>query len=358
MARKTVGGRRTFVDTLRSFEEGPSPATACWTTCGRPRWTAPPSTPTSTSVPTCTRGTSIYRDDQIEVMAVCWQPGQRTVIHTHNGQLGMDERRAGCPGRHQLQVAGLQRGGQPERGGPRLPGRRHRAGPGPPGDPGVLTRRRPSTPWTRCRRSTRWWWRGRSPWSPLHVYSRPIDSCVAFDLEKRTCYRPAALVLQPVRRGRPGRGRPGAPSLARRPDPSPRSRVLSIRSGGFDSPRALPASSPCSFPPHGRDPGRRRRRPRREDPRRPAGPPRVPGRRAESGEQGLEAPGARASTSSCSTSACPGSAASRPARASASATAPRCPSSCSPPSATPPRCGGATRRGPTTSCKARGHPAP
>ena len=30
----------------------------------------------------------IYRDEQLEVMAVCWQPGQRTVIHTHNGQLG------------------------------------------------------------------------------------------------------------------------------------------------------------------------------------------------------------------------------------------------------------------------------
>jgi cysteine dioxygenase len=23
----------------------------------------------------------------------------------------------------------------------------------------------------------------------LHVYSRPIESCVAFDLEKRVCYR-------------------------------------------------------------------------------------------------------------------------------------------------------------------------
>src|SRR5260221_1299178 len=30
----------------------------------------------------------IYRDDLIEAMAVCWSPGQRTVIHTHNGQLG------------------------------------------------------------------------------------------------------------------------------------------------------------------------------------------------------------------------------------------------------------------------------
>src|SRR4029453_8566097 len=30
----------------------------------------------------------IYRDDTFEDMAVCWSPGQRTVIHTHNGQLG------------------------------------------------------------------------------------------------------------------------------------------------------------------------------------------------------------------------------------------------------------------------------
>src|SRR5262249_57414377 len=30
----------------------------------------------------------IFRDEAIELMAVCWKPGQRTVIHTHNGQLG------------------------------------------------------------------------------------------------------------------------------------------------------------------------------------------------------------------------------------------------------------------------------
>src|SRR5436190_20968985 len=30
----------------------------------------------------------IYRDDALELMAVCWMPGHRTVIHTHNGQLG------------------------------------------------------------------------------------------------------------------------------------------------------------------------------------------------------------------------------------------------------------------------------
>src|SRR5262245_8293410 len=30
----------------------------------------------------------IYRDEMIEVMALCWSKGQRTPIHTHNGQLG------------------------------------------------------------------------------------------------------------------------------------------------------------------------------------------------------------------------------------------------------------------------------
>ena len=30
---------------------------------------------------------------------------------------------------------------------------------------------------------------GKEPVISVHLYSRPIESCVAFDLEKRTCYR-------------------------------------------------------------------------------------------------------------------------------------------------------------------------
>src|SRR5439155_189952 len=30
----------------------------------------------------------IYRDELFEVMTICWSPGQKTAIHTHNGQLG------------------------------------------------------------------------------------------------------------------------------------------------------------------------------------------------------------------------------------------------------------------------------
>src|SRR5690242_5417010 len=30
----------------------------------------------------------IYKDKLFEVMAICWSPGQKTAVHTHNGQLG------------------------------------------------------------------------------------------------------------------------------------------------------------------------------------------------------------------------------------------------------------------------------
>ena len=30
---------------------------------------------------------------------------------------------------------------------------------------------------------------GKEPAISLHIYSRPIDSCVTFDLERRFCYR-------------------------------------------------------------------------------------------------------------------------------------------------------------------------
>ena len=32
----------------------------------------------------------VYRDDFFEVLALCWRPGQRTPIHSHNGQLGWE----------------------------------------------------------------------------------------------------------------------------------------------------------------------------------------------------------------------------------------------------------------------------
>src|SRR5438046_8608781 len=30
----------------------------------------------------------IYRDPLFEVMVICWKAGQKTAVHTHNGQLG------------------------------------------------------------------------------------------------------------------------------------------------------------------------------------------------------------------------------------------------------------------------------
>ena len=47
---------------------------------------------------------------------------------------------------------------------------------------------------------------GGEPVISLHIYSRPIDSCVAFDLEERRCYRRELSYYSQVRRRRGPRG--------------------------------------------------------------------------------------------------------------------------------------------------------
>src|SRR4029450_2078480 len=130
----------------------------------------------------------VYRDDQLELMAVCWQPGQRTVIHTHNGQLGwmsveqgavavVNYKWLGCNAADNQNVSGIDC----LAGATELDLDRREVQECFPGGPintvdkgqtihqgGVEARERVVA---------------------LHLYSRPIDSCVAFDLEKRTCYR-------------------------------------------------------------------------------------------------------------------------------------------------------------------------
>jgi len=130
----------------------------------------------------------VYRDDQLELMAVCWQPGQRTVIHTHNGQLGwmgveqgalavVNYKWLGCNAADNQNVAGLDcLGGATELDLDRL--EVQECFPGGP----VNTVDKVQTIHQVVVQ-------GREPVVSLHVYSRPIDSCIAFDLEKRTCYR-------------------------------------------------------------------------------------------------------------------------------------------------------------------------
>ena len=130
----------------------------------------------------------VYRDDQLELMAVCWQPGQRTVIHTHNGQLGwmgveqgalavVNYKWMGCNAAENQNVAGLDCLG----GATELDIDRREVQECFPGGP-VNTVDKVQTIHQVVVQ-------GREPVVSLHVYSRPIDSCIAFDLDQRICYR-------------------------------------------------------------------------------------------------------------------------------------------------------------------------
>jgi Cysteine dioxygenase type I len=130
----------------------------------------------------------IFRDDEIELMAVCWKPGQRTVIHTHNGQLGwmavqqghlavINYKYLGCNAADNQNVAGLDC----LAGATELDIDRREVQECYPGGP-VNTVDKVQTIHQVVVQ-------GSEPAISLHIYSRPIDSCVAFDLQKRCCYR-------------------------------------------------------------------------------------------------------------------------------------------------------------------------
>ena len=130
----------------------------------------------------------VYRDEQIELMAVCWQPGQRTVIHTHNGQLGwmsveqgalavINYKWTGCNAAENQNVAGLDC----LAGATELDLERREIQECYPGG-AINTVDKEQTIHQVVVE-------GREPVVSLHLYSRPIDSCVAFDLQKRMCYR-------------------------------------------------------------------------------------------------------------------------------------------------------------------------
>jgi len=130
----------------------------------------------------------IFRDEAIELMAVCWKPGQRTVIHTHNGQLGwmavqqghlavVNYKYLGCNAADNQNVAGLDC----LAGATELDIDRREVQECYPG--GAVNT--VDTVQTIDQVVVQ----GREPVVSLHIYSRPIDSCVAFDLEQRRCYR-------------------------------------------------------------------------------------------------------------------------------------------------------------------------
>src|SRR5262245_11213813 len=132
----------------------------------------------------------IYRDDLFEVIMLCWQPGQGTPVHTHNGQLGwmvMDRGALevqnyswlGCNKPENQNVVGIDcLGGATEiHVKPTELSTCHPGG-------GVATVDKIQTihsigsPHENKERA-------RS----IHIYSLPFDSCISFDLSRGSCAR-------------------------------------------------------------------------------------------------------------------------------------------------------------------------
>ena len=132
----------------------------------------------------------IFRNDMIEVMLICWPIGAVTPLHTHNGQLGWmtmiegkllveNYRKISCNRPENEQVVGMDcLAGATAIEMERLDN--ELAIPG-----GPLNTVDKTQTIHRIRNLAEWNERAVS----MHVYSRPIDSCVVFDMEGQRCYR-------------------------------------------------------------------------------------------------------------------------------------------------------------------------
>ncbi|HWX25344.1 MAG TPA: cysteine dioxygenase family protein [Vicinamibacteria bacterium] len=177
-----------FVDTLRGFESAPITRDRVLFYLNETRIDRPSLDPYVHFQKDLYTRNLIYSDEFVEVMAVCWSPGQRTVIHTHNGQLGwmsvetgalavINYKWLGCNAADNQNVAGLDC----LAGATELDLDRREVQECYPDGP-INTVDKVQTIHQVVLQ-------GREPAISLHVYSRPIESCVAFDLENKRCYR-------------------------------------------------------------------------------------------------------------------------------------------------------------------------
>ena len=132
----------------------------------------------------------IFRNDMIEVMLICWPIGAITPLHTHNGQLGWmtmlegkllveNYRKVRCNTPENEQVVGMDCiAGATEIEMEHL--NDEYAVPG-----GPLNTVDKTQTIHRIINKSEWNERAVS----MHVYSRPIDSCVVFDVTAQRCFR-------------------------------------------------------------------------------------------------------------------------------------------------------------------------
>jgi cysteine dioxygenase len=132
----------------------------------------------------------IFRNDMIEVMLICWPIGATTPLHTHNGQLGWmtmlegklvveNFHKVACDRPENQQVVGIDC----------LAGASHiemeHVNTEVAVPSGPLNTVDKTQTIHRIINMAEWNERAVS----MHVYSRPIDSCVVFDIENQRCFR-------------------------------------------------------------------------------------------------------------------------------------------------------------------------
>lgn len=132
----------------------------------------------------------IFRNDMIELMLICWPAGAVTPLHTHNGQLGWmtmiegklvveNYRKVHCNKPENEQVVGLDC----LAGATQIEMQQLNTELAVPGGP--LNTVDKTQTIHRIINRKEW----DEPAVSMHVYSRPIDSCVVFDLENQRCFR-------------------------------------------------------------------------------------------------------------------------------------------------------------------------
>jgi cysteine dioxygenase len=132
----------------------------------------------------------IFRNEMIEVMLICWPIGAITPLHTHNGQLGWmtmlegklvveNYRKVNCNRPENQQVVGMDC----LAGASAIEMEHLENEMAVPGGP--LNTVDKTQTIHRIQNLAEWNERAMS----MHVYSRPIDSCVVFDMDGQRCFR-------------------------------------------------------------------------------------------------------------------------------------------------------------------------
>jgi cysteine dioxygenase len=132
----------------------------------------------------------VYRDSLFEVMVICWMAGQKTPIHTHNGQLGWMAVAQGEMSVHNYKYLSCD---HPEfqnvvgidclAGATQIELDRLTTDVCAESSPIACVDKQQSI--HQIENADR----AQAGCISLHVYSLPIDSCVGFDLEKQKCFR-------------------------------------------------------------------------------------------------------------------------------------------------------------------------